>query len=130
MTKSDLTFEGFSIAKGTMFLANQWFIHHDPILWSEPWVFQPERFLDEEGRLLPPCDNIYHNFLAFSVGRRKCIGEDMALSLMFLYLATILQSYDLCVGSDGVFPDINPRNYIPRSELRVKDYMCRAFQRN
>lgn len=71
----------------------------------------------------------YRNLLAFSVGRRNCIGEAMANSTMFLYLATILQSYDIVVGSDGIFPDINPRNYLPGGDLRVKDYMCRAYKR-
>ena len=129
VAKSDVTFEGFYIAKGAVFFANQWFIHHDPSVWSDPWVFNPERFLDEEGRLLQPDDDIYYNLMPFSAGRRKCMGEEMALSLMFLYVATIFQSYDVCVGSDGVFPDINPRNYLPVCDIRVKDYVCRAFRR-
>ena len=129
MARCDVTFEGFNIAKGSVLFANHWFIHHDPSVWDDPLVFNPERFLDDGSRLISPDDHIYHNFLAFSAGRRKCIGENMVLSLLFLYIATIFQSYDVRVGSDGIFPDINPRNYLPLSDIRVKDYVCRAFRR-
>ena len=129
LAKNDVIFEGFNIEKGSVALGNLWFIHHDPKLWTDPWIFKPERFLDAEGRFLPPDNEIHRNFMAFGTGRRNCLGADLAKSRMFLYLAMILQSYDIALGSEGIFPDINPRNYIPGGELRVKDFLCRAIPR-
>ena len=28
--------------------------HHDPQYWDEPWKFKPERYLDEDGKLVAP----------------------------------------------------------------------------
>jgi len=30
-----------------------WYIHHDEKIWGDPWVFRPERFLDDADKLLP-----------------------------------------------------------------------------
>ena len=37
-------------------LLNLWATHHDPLIWKDPWRFNPRRFLDETGNLLP-CDH-------------------------------------------------------------------------
>ncbi len=34
-------------------LLNLWAAHHDPDVWAEPWSFNPRRFLDDSGQLLP-----------------------------------------------------------------------------
>ena len=127
--KNDVLFEGYHIEKGALVLPNLWYVHHDPKLWDDPWIFKPERFLNAEGEFLPPEHNVHRNFLAFSAGRRSCIGEAVAKSMLFQYLAIVLQSYDITLASEGVFPDVNPRNYMPGGELRVKDYLCRALPR-
>ena len=74
----DTNFEGYFIAKDTLLMYNAWYIHHDPQLWHEPWVFKPERFLDDAGNLLPFEDKARRNILAFSTGTRNCIGENLA----------------------------------------------------
>ena len=33
--------------------ANVQYVHHDEKVWGDPWNFRPERFLDEDGQLLP-----------------------------------------------------------------------------
>ena len=126
---TDVVFEGYNIEKGSVLLGNLWYIHHDPKLWDDPWIFKPERFLDAEGKLLPPEHKIYRNFVAFGVGRRNCIGEVLTKSRLFQVIASVFHSYDITLGSEGVFPDVNPRNYLPGGELRVKDFLCRALPR-
>ena len=33
--------------------ANVWDLHHNEEYWTDPYEFIPERFLDEEGKLVP-----------------------------------------------------------------------------
>ena len=48
----DTTLMGYTIPKGTLFMANLWGIHNDPDTWKEPHKFNPARFLDENGHLI------------------------------------------------------------------------------
>ena len=52
------TYEHFQI------IANIWYIHHDPKIWGDPWNFRPERFLNEDGQLLPR-EHIYRRKYLF-----------------------------------------------------------------
>ena len=42
---------------------NLWSVHHDPERWSEPEIFKPTRFLDEDNRLVKKDD-----IIPFSLG--------------------------------------------------------------
>ncbi|GAB6023286.1 Cytochrome P450 2 sub R member 1 [Chamberlinius hualienensis] len=62
-TIEDAKVLGYVIPKGTTCLQNIYAIHHDPTLWDEPDVFKPERFLDQNNKVIwPPY------FMPFSVG--------------------------------------------------------------
>lgn len=46
-------------------------IHRDPELFPEPDVFRPERYLDEEGGLIPPMPDTHsQGHLIFGFGKR------------------------------------------------------------
>ena len=49
----ETTICGYTIPKGAIIMSNKWAIHHDPELWSDPEVFKPERFLDNDGKFRP-----------------------------------------------------------------------------
>lgn len=125
----DQVLERYHIPKHSLILSNLWHIHHDPERWNEPWSFKPERFLDSEGKLLPPGHANRRNFLAFSTGQRDCPGENLGKSRMFLYIATVLQSFDLVQASSGELPDTDPNHYVPGTNLRVKSHLCRVVPR-
>lgn len=44
---------GYKIKKGTSIFPNIWGLHNDEKIWGDPENFRPERFLDENGQLLP-----------------------------------------------------------------------------
>nr|CAD7438754.1 unnamed protein product [Timema bartmani] len=48
----DTMLNGYFIPQHTLVVPNLWSVHNDPELWGDPENFRPERFLDEEGRLL------------------------------------------------------------------------------
>lgn len=79
---------GYFIPRGTMLLVNQWAIHHDPKLWTDPEMFKPERFEGLEGtrdgfKLMP-----------FGSGRRSCPGEGLAIRVMGSTLGLLIQCFD------------------------------------
>ena len=129
-TNKDQNFEGYFVEKGSVIMPNHWYIHHDPKLWDDPWVFTPERFLDDAGMLLPLESKERRNVVAFSTGRRECPGENFGKSRIFFYLTAVLQSFDIILASDGQVPDTDPRNYDAEGVfVQVKPHLCRAVPR-
>ncbi|XP_022080018.1 cytochrome P450 2J6-like [Acanthaster planci] len=81
----DTTLRGYHIPKGSLIVANMWSVHHDPVEWPNPSEFRPERFLDDEGKLVRR-----DKLIPFGIGRRVCLGEHLArmeLYIMFTCLA-------------------------------------------
>lgn len=44
--------DGFRIPQGTMIIPLQWAVHMDENVWPEPEKFDPERFINEEGKVV------------------------------------------------------------------------------
>ena len=125
----DVVFEGYHIKKGAILFPNLWFIHHDEKLWHDPWNFRPERFLDSNGELLPADHDLRKAWVPFSLGRRSCPGETLAMTRTFLYLTRILQEFDITPPSSGCIPNVDPRCYPPALILRVEEYLCKIVPR-
>ncbi|KAE8289787.1 Cytochrome P450 1B1 [Larimichthys crocea] len=86
-TTSEVTIEGLHIPKDTVIFINQWSINHDPLMWKDPHIFDPSRFLDEKGSLDKDLSN---NVMIFSAGKRRCIGNQIAKVEIFLFFAILL----------------------------------------
>ncbi|XP_040891246.1 cytochrome P450 2U1 [Toxotes jaculatrix] len=88
MASKTTEFRGYTIPKGTVILANLWSVHRDPTLWDDPDSFIPSRFLDDEGNLLRK-----EYFIPFGIGRRVCMGEQLAKMELFLTVTSLLQAF-------------------------------------
>ncbi|XP_052269844.1 cytochrome P450 2U1-like isoform X2 [Dreissena polymorpha] len=88
----DVSFRGHVIPAETTVLVNIHSVMKDPSTWSEPDVFKPERFLNNDGDLEIP-----NEFIAFSIGRRSCPGESLARMELFLYVTSLLQRFTLAL---------------------------------
>ncbi|XP_043719609.1 cytochrome P450 78A7-like [Telopea speciosissima] len=73
----------------TTAMVNMWAITHDPMVWEEPLVFKPERFIDNnvdvkgnDLRLAP-----------FGAGRRVCPGKNLGLVTVNLWVAKLIQNF-------------------------------------
>uniref|UniRef100_A0A8C5JVD6 Cytochrome P450, family 2, subfamily s, polypeptide 1 n=1 Tax=Jaculus jaculus TaxID=51337 RepID=A0A8C5JVD6_JACJA len=63
---------------------------HDPEVFQRPEEFNPDRFLDADGRLKK-----HKAFLPFSLGKRVCLGEGLVRAELFLFFTAILQAFSL-----------------------------------
>ncbi|KAG8013629.1 Cytochrome P450 1B1 [Nibea albiflora] len=86
-TTSDVTIEGLHIPKDTVVFINQWSVNHDPLKWKDPHIFDPSRFLDENGAL---DKDVTNGVMIFSSGKRRCIGDQIAKVEVFLFTAILL----------------------------------------
>ncbi|CAL4891361.1 unnamed protein product [Urochloa decumbens] len=94
----DCTIGGYQVRRGTMVLVNAWLIHRDPKLWEAPEEFRPERFLDAASVVTAATAPM----LPFGLGRRRCPGEGLAMRLVSLTLAALVQCFEWDVGEGGV----------------------------
>ncbi|KAJ8780353.1 hypothetical protein J1605_011617 [Eschrichtius robustus] len=54
----------------------------DPAIWEKPNDFYPNRFLDDQGQLIKK-----ETFIPFGIGKRVCMGEQLAKMELFLMFA-------------------------------------------
>ncbi|CAH1392903.1 unnamed protein product [Nezara viridula] len=86
--KEDAEVMGYIIPKDTIVLANLYSLHMNKDHWIDPEKFRPERFIDENGAII---QNDF--FIPFGLGKRRCMGEALAKTSIFLFLTTILQNF-------------------------------------
>ncbi|KAM9365476.1 LOW QUALITY PROTEIN: cytochrome P450 1B1 [Pholidichthys leucotaenia] len=85
-TTTDTSIMGYTVPKNTVIFINQWSLNHDPASWSNPETFDPERFLDQSGALNK---DLTSRVLLFSLGKRRCIGEELSKLKLFLFTALL-----------------------------------------
>ncbi|XP_060248665.1 cytochrome P450 2U1 isoform X2 [Meriones unguiculatus] len=96
--------QGYTIPKGTIVLPNLWAIHRDPAIWEKPDDFCPNRFLDEQGRLLKR-----ETFIPFGIGKRVCMGEQLAKMELFLMFVSLMQSFTFALPEGSEKPIMTGR---------------------
>jgi cytochrome P450 len=101
-TTEDDWYEGMFIPKGTLCLVNLWQCHHDPALYGpDAASFNPERFLDEHGKLIPgPAETRDDGHSTYGFGRRACVGKHAANDSLFIDMATVLWAVRMEPGHD------------------------------
>ncbi|XP_030830212.1 steroid 17-alpha-hydroxylase/17,20 lyase-like [Strongylocentrotus purpuratus] len=94
----DTEINGYFIPKGTSVMANFWSVHHNEDAWDQPEEFLPERFLNDQGNLKEPSQ--LPHFMPFSVGKRRCLGANVAKAELFLMLGRLLQEFSFEMPQD------------------------------
>ncbi|XP_071943152.1 vitamin D 25-hydroxylase-like [Antedon mediterranea] len=97
----DTTLRGYDIPKGTIVTLNIWSVMFDPEVWPEPEKFKPERFLNENG-----CYSKNEKLIPFSIGRRNCVGEQLAVMELFIYFTHLLHRFKLKYPDEEPTPDL------------------------
>jgi len=98
-TLQDVQYMGYEFPKDTIIMTNLYHVHHDKNHWGDPENFRPERFLSLDG-----CFKRDDHMIAFSLGRRSCIGDKLAHKEFFLYLTTLLKNFNIKSHPDHPLP--------------------------
>ncbi|XP_033099433.1 cytochrome P450 2J6-like [Anneissia japonica] len=90
--------DGHCCPRDTWVFANIWSVHYDEKYWHAPNEFHPERFLsaDHKSVIAPKA------FMPFGLGKRCCIGEQIAMATMLVLFSKLLLEFDFRI------PDADP----------------------
>lgn len=89
--------DGVYIPAGVTVAVDQYTIQRSPKYWRDPEAYRPERwasFGKHGSEFNNDCHPAYRPFL---LGRRACLGRELALQIVRLVLARLVFSYDLCM---------------------------------
>ncbi|KAG9078224.1 hypothetical protein FS749_009801 [Ceratobasidium sp. UAMH 11750] len=97
----DDEYRGYKIPKGALVFGNVWAMTRDENTYKNPDDFDPDRFLDPT---LPSAP-------AFGWGRRVCPGAHFTHTALFVFISSILATFDVkrCKDESG-------RDMIPTAE--------------
>ncbi|KAK3317434.1 cytochrome p450 monooxygenase [Cercophora scortea] len=104
--KGGVIIVGEFVPEGTTVAVWQWPINHDPMHWTDPFGFHPERFLprDDNDDSNTKADFSHDRLDAlqpFLVGPRNCIGRNLAYAEMRLILAKLVFHFDMQLAGPG-----------------------------
>uniref|UniRef100_A0A8C4YA93 Uncharacterized protein n=1 Tax=Gopherus evgoodei TaxID=1825980 RepID=A0A8C4YA93_9SAUR len=100
----DTQFRGYILPKGTDVFCVLGSALRDPRHFRDPERFNPGNFLDENGGFKKN-----HAFVAFSSGKRVCLGEGLARMELFLVFTSVLQHFTLQSPIDPQDIDLTPK---------------------
>ncbi|KAJ7483546.1 cytochrome P450 [Mycena latifolia] len=104
-------YRGYRIPARSIVIGNAWAIVNDEEIYPDPHTFKPERFL-RDGKLNPSVRD--PETAAFGFGRRICPGKNLAMSSLWITIASILSTLDIQKARDETGMEIEPLyDYFP-----------------
>ncbi|EGN97648.1 hypothetical protein SERLA73DRAFT_184436 [Serpula lacrymans var. lacrymans S7.3] len=113
-TNKDMIWENLFIPSGTTIVGHHWAISRDPVVYPNPNSFEPQRWLNSQGKIR---DDI--KFFTYGFGRRACPGQHVANRSVYINAALILWSFRMSLNSSepiddmafmgGMVPSVTPK---------------------
>ncbi|KAG1809041.1 cytochrome P450 [Suillus variegatus] len=86
----DIIWKNYLIPAGATVIGNHWVIANDLEVFPEPHRFNPQRWIDNAGRVRSDL-----RFFTFGFGRRVCPGQHLANRSVFINTALIMWAFRL-----------------------------------
>ncbi|KAI0521821.1 cytochrome protein [Xylaria bambusicola] len=107
---------GYRIPKGSIIVSNIWWYTHDPSVYTDPYIFNPERFMGPN----PQSDPVPYTF---GYGRRICPGRFIADSSVWLTIVRSLAVFNISKGLDENGRETEPNvQFLPGLISRPADF--------
>ncbi|KAJ7805524.1 cytochrome P450 [Mycena olivaceomarginata] len=114
-------YRGYRLPARSIVLGNIWAILHDEAMYPDPYAFKPERFL-LDGKLNP---SVRSPQASFGFGRRICPGRHMAISSMWITIASMLAVFDITKAVDEHGQVIEPSyEYLSGVVATPRPFQC------
>ncbi|RDB17474.1 hypothetical protein Hypma_001603 [Hypsizygus marmoreus] len=94
---ADDEYKGYRLPAGSIVIPNAWAMLHNETVYSDPFTFNPDRFV-KDGKLDPDVRDPTH--AAFGFGRRICPGRYMAYDAVWIAIASLVAAFDITKGVD------------------------------
>jgi cytochrome P450 len=115
----DTVIKGRKVKRGAMIMIAPWTVHRHQALWSEPAVFDPDRFSSEREKDIPS-----GAYMPFGIGPRICVGAAFATVESSLILASLIRRFDFSAENPGKVRPVSRLTTRPAEEI-----MCRVTPR-
>ncbi|KAF8956228.1 cytochrome P450 [Flammula alnicola] len=86
----DIIWENYLIPKGAAVVGNVWAVGRDPEYFPDPEKFNPQRWIDENGKIREEL-----RAYTFGFGRRVCPGQHMATASVFINTALVQWAFNV-----------------------------------
>ena len=102
-TNKDVEINGFTIPANSIVIPNISEVHHEQQFWgSSGNEFKPERLLNEQGEYIKRTE-----IIPYSLGVRRCPGESLAKSEIYLSITALLQNFKFSTPDQESAPSLN-----------------------
>ena len=121
LVKKDFIWNGYEFEKGTLALLDLYGTNHDPTIWENPDVFNPDRFRDWKGS---PFGFIPQGGGDYFMGHR-CAGEWVTIEVMKMSLDFLVNRMDYEVPEQDLSFSMVSMPSIPRSKVMITNVQRR-----
>lgn len=115
--KTDFEWRGMRFREGTLALLDLYGTNHDPLLWENPDLFQPERFKNWEKSpfdFIPQGGGDYHN-------GHRCAGEWITIELMKVSVHFLVKRLSYRVPEQDISFSMTSMPSMPKSGFVIRE---------
>ncbi|CAL2043682.1 unnamed protein product [Caenorhabditis brenneri] len=103
------TVNGYELGDGVILTSQLGALHINEDVFETPEKFYPERYIENE--------KLLQQLIPFGIGKRSCIGENLARSELYLIIGNLLLRYD--IKAHGHLPET--KDQMPYTSLKQPD---------
>ena len=124
-TTQDVPVGDYVIPKGSVVFGSLYHIMNDPKHFKDPEKFNPDRFLDQEGKFVSD-----ERVAPFGIGKRICLGQTLAEKEFYIFFAGMIQQFQLKRDTTTDLPSYDIKDSFPKGILRtVPNYTIKLVHR-